>query len=492
MARLLLWAGLILLLQLQLGTAYKLVCYFTSWSRQRPSPASFFPNDVDPHLCTHVVYAFASMKNNKIVPKENDDEREIYPQLMKLKERNQDLRILLSIGGWYFGTSRFTAMMSTFQNRQVFIASVLFLLRAHGFDGLDLFFLYPASRGSPSQDRVRFSQLIQELIVTFYEEAHTTGRRRLLLTAAVSGNRDIIKGAYEVSNIARLLDYISVLTYDFHGSWNSVTGHNSPLYGMNWGSNKIDYLNCEYAMKLWEKKGAPPKKLIMGFPTYGRTFDTLISSREPGAPAFGPAPAGNYTKEAGVWAYYEICPFLEKAMKKWINAQRVPYAYMNNYWVGYDNVRSFAYKTAFIKVKNYGGAMVWTLDLDDFKGIFCEQGPYPLVKTIKQILFFQMLDSTLPPQVSPFTRGGEIAMATSPTIFFRAATGSPTSASAPPAGPGALTAGSQSAAPAAAAAGSTAALAPGSTAALARGSTAALAPGSTAALAPGRRGRWPG
>ncbi|XP_074119146.1 oviduct-specific glycoprotein-like isoform X2 [Sminthopsis crassicaudata] len=359
-----------------------------------------------PHLCTHVVYAFASMKNNRIVPKEKDDEAEIYPQLMKLKER-------------------FTTMMSTFQNRKVFISSALSLLRAHGFDGLDLFFLYPGFRGSPSQDRVQFSYLIQELLLTFRDEAFNTGRERLLLTAAVSGNRNIIRAAYEMPTIARLLDYISVLTYDFHGSWNSVTGHNSPLYGMNWGNNQIDYLNCEYAMKLWEKKGAPPEKLIMGFPTYGRTFDILISNKELGAPAFGPAPAGNYTKDAGVWAYYEICPFLEEATKKWIDQQRVPYAYKKNYWVGYDSVRSFAYKTMFIKTKNYGGAMVWTLDLDDFKGIFCDRGPFPLVSTIKQILFFEELKTTPRPHVSSFTRGGATSpqseMTRSPTIPFHAA-----------------------------------------------------------------------
>ncbi|XP_051849000.1 oviduct-specific glycoprotein-like isoform X3 [Antechinus flavipes] len=446
MARLLLWTGLILLLQLQLGPASKLVCYFTSWSRQRPSPASFFPNDVDPYLCTHVVYAFASMKDNKIVPKEKDDEKEIYPQLMSLKKRNPDLRILLSIGGWYFGTSRFTTMMSTFQNRQAFIASVLVLLRAHGFDGLDLFFLYPTQRGSPSRDRALFTELIQELTVTFYEEANNTGQRRLLLTAAVSGNRDIIKVAYQVVSIARLLDYISVLTYDFHGSWESVTGHNSPLYGMNFGSKPIDYLNCEYAMKLWEKQGAPPEKLIMGFPTYGRTFDILFSSRELRAPAFGPAPAGNYTKEAGVWAYYEICPFLKTATKRWIDVQKVPYAHTQKYWVGYDDVRSFAYKTAFIKMKNYGGAMVWTLDFDDFKGTFCEQGPYPLVKTIKQILFFQ-INATPPPRVTLFSRGRETsprAEMRSPTLTFLVALKSATSAYGLHTGPGMLTADSQS------------------------------------------------
>lgn len=27
--------------------------------------------------------------------------------------------------------------------------------------------------------------------------------------------------------------------------------------------------------------------------------------------------------------------------------------------------------------------MVWSLDMDDFKGLFCNQGQYPLIKTLQ-------------------------------------------------------------------------------------------------------------
>ena len=30
----------------------------------------------------------------------------------------------------------------------------------------------------------------------------------------------------------RLLDFISILSYDLHGSWEKVTGHNSPLFSL--------------------------------------------------------------------------------------------------------------------------------------------------------------------------------------------------------------------------------------------------------------------
>ena len=80
-----------------------------------------------------------------------------------------------------------------------------------------------------------------------------------MLTAAVSAGKSTIDAGYEIAEISkyvgdsmtldfqwlstldvdelishfhflRYLDIINVMTYDFHGSWEQVTGHNSPLY----------------------------------------------------------------------------------------------------------------------------------------------------------------------------------------------------------------------------------------------------------------------
>ncbi|XP_003803791.1 oviduct-specific glycoprotein-like, partial [Otolemur garnettii] len=110
---------------------------------------------------------------------------------------------LLSIGGWNFGTSRFTTILSTFTKRSKFIASVIPFLRTHGFDGLDLFFLYPGLRGSPVHDRWNFHLLIEELLFAFKKEALLTMRPRLLLSAAVSGVADIIHSTYNVGLLGK-------------------------------------------------------------------------------------------------------------------------------------------------------------------------------------------------------------------------------------------------------------------------------------------------
>ncbi|NP_001106087.1 oviduct-specific glycoprotein precursor [Papio anubis] len=394
MWKLLLWVGLVLVLKHHDGAAHKLVCYFTNWAHSRPGPASILPHDLDPFLCTHLIFAFASMNNNQIVAKDLQDEKILYPEFNKLKERNRELKTLLSIGGWNFGTSRFTTMLSTFANREKFIASVISLLRTHDFDGLDLFFLYPGLRGSPMHDRWTFLFLIEELLFAFRKEALLTMRPRLLLSAAVSGVPHIVQTSYDVRFLGRLLDFINVLSYDLHGSWEKFTGHNSPLFSL-----PEDPKSSAYAMNYWRKLGAPSEKLIMGIPTYGRTFRLLKASKNGlQATAIGPASPGKYTKQAGFLAYFEICSFVWGAKKHWIDYQYVPYANKGKEWVGYDDAISFSYKAWFIRREHFGGAMVWTLDMDDVRGTFCGTGPFPLVYVMNDILVRAEFSSTSLPQ----------------------------------------------------------------------------------------------
>lgn len=44
----------------------------------------------------------------------------------------------------------------------------------------------------------------------------------------------------------------------------------------------------------------------MGFATYGRAFRLATQDSQVGAPASGSAGPGQYTREAGFWAFYEV------------------------------------------------------------------------------------------------------------------------------------------------------------------------------------------
>ncbi len=67
-------------------------CYLTSWSAKRPGAGKFVPKDIDAKLCTHLVYAFATLKDHKLT-EANDDDPENYDKLIEMREKNPDLQV---------------------------------------------------------------------------------------------------------------------------------------------------------------------------------------------------------------------------------------------------------------------------------------------------------------------------------------------------------------------------------------------------------------
>ena len=71
----------------------------------------------------------------------------------------------------------------------------------------------------------------------------------------------------------------------------------------------------DYSISEWLNKGASKEKLVVGFPTYGRSF-TLASPNltDVNAPAIKGGNAGKFTKETGFLAFFEVyggfLPFL--------------------------------------------------------------------------------------------------------------------------------------------------------------------------------------
>lgn len=50
-----------------ISARYKLVCYYTNWSWYRPGLGKYTPEDIDPTLCTHIVYGFAVLSNDGLI-----------------------------------------------------------------------------------------------------------------------------------------------------------------------------------------------------------------------------------------------------------------------------------------------------------------------------------------------------------------------------------------------------------------------------------------
>lgn len=71
-------------------------CYMTSWSRKRPGAGKYTPEDIDPTLCTHIVYAFATLKDHKLAEASEKD-LDSYDKIVELREKNTNLKVSFTI-----------------------------------------------------------------------------------------------------------------------------------------------------------------------------------------------------------------------------------------------------------------------------------------------------------------------------------------------------------------------------------------------------------
>lgn len=155
------------------------------------------------------------------------------------------------------------------------------------------------------------------------------------------------------------VDWINLMTYDLHGSWDSTTGPHTAL-------KAADGLSIEHAVDLYTKGGVPAAKLLVGLAGYGRTW-TLANpaSHEYGSPAIGAGNAGVCTQEAGFLASFEIAHMVANggAMATDV-ASQTAYAWNGNQFVTFDTISTHRAKTDFACQRGLGGAMFWAMDLD--------------------------------------------------------------------------------------------------------------------------------
>ncbi|KAK4753881.1 hypothetical protein SAY87_001985 [Trapa incisa] len=187
-------------------------------------------------------------------------------------------------------------------------------------------------------------------------------RPPLLLTAAVYFASDFflsdVYRAYPAGSIARNLDFINAMCYDYHGSWNtSATGAHAAFY------DPTSNVSSSYGLSSWVRAGVPRSKVIMELPLYGKTWklkDPNINGV--GAPAVGVGPG-----DVGILFYYQVVAFNRDNGAKVVfdRATVSSYSYAGTTWIGYDDVTSTT-TTKIMLAKNMGlgGYFFWALSYD--------------------------------------------------------------------------------------------------------------------------------
>jgi chitinase len=189
-----------------------------------------------------------------------------------------------------------------------------------------------------------------------------------LLTAAVGPTKDHVDDNYDVVNVAAQVDFINLMTYDLHNTWEekSITRMNAPLYSSSSSdfTAREKYYNVHACVEYWISMGAPRDKLVLGLALYGRSF-TLVDASNHGVGA--PTVSGG-----GDISYNQICWNLNNGWnRKYVTDLKVPYAFSGTQWVGYDDKESLTAKIEYIVMKNLGGAMIWSIEKDDYGECFC-------------------------------------------------------------------------------------------------------------------------
>ncbi len=370
----------------------RIIAYFASWGvGARGYTVAQIPAD----KITTINYAFGgiSPSNNKCTlgdptadinrfysvrdsvdkkPDAKDGLHGNFNQILKLKKKYAHLQVLISIGG-YNGSGRFSDMALTESSRQEFVSSciALYLEKYAGvFDGIDVDWEYPVNGGAKPgrpEDKHNFTLLLAEFRKQLDAKGQADGKVYLLTIATSAGPAKIAN--LELDQIHPYLDWINLMTYDFHGAWDKSTGFNSPLYktSNDPAADPIerDRFNIDATVQAYLKGGVPADKLVVGVAFYGRGWKG-VPDQNHGLyqQADGAAPG---IAEPGVFAYSEIARnYLPTYQRFWSSEAQVPWIYnpQTGIWITYDDPESIGIKADYVLSHGLGGIMAWELSFD--------------------------------------------------------------------------------------------------------------------------------
>lgn len=154
--------------QRQKASTQRVVCHITNWSFYRRGEGKFVPENLDPNMCTHIIYSFATLEPEALELREfdpwGDIENQLYQRTVSL---NKNVPVLLGLGGWTDSSGdKYTRLVSNPRARQNFISRALVFLRQYGFSGLHMDWNYPTCpqsdcRVGPATDKGDFTKFIQ-------------------------------------------------------------------------------------------------------------------------------------------------------------------------------------------------------------------------------------------------------------------------------------------------------------------------------------------
>jgi chitinase len=322
-------------------SSYKIITYLPLWKEWQA-------RDIDAMKLTHINLAFAGISEGVITNNIKSTQLKI---IRKLKQKNNQLQVLISIGGW--GNDCFSYVALTEKSRNKFANSVAVYLHKYRLDGVDIDWEFPVTgsdgkRGLP-EDKEHFTLLVQALrdkLDLIAKHDH----KKYLLTFAASVSLFYIN-SIELEKLTPLVDFINLMTYDFHGRWEQSTGLHTNLYST---VEDPTSLSADYGVKRYIQAGIPPEKLILGTAFYGYGWSGVANVNN-----------GRYqaaTGECKSYSYQELARnYINRNgfLRYWDDQAKAPYLWNGDTFITYEDEESLNYRTIYIRANQLGGIMIW-------------------------------------------------------------------------------------------------------------------------------------
>jgi chitinase len=193
------------------------------------------------------------------------------------------------------------------------------------------------------------------------EEGARDGRRYLLTAATAPGTR--LVGSLELDRIAPLLDWLNVMTYDYH-SGSAMAHFNAPLHAVT--DDPTPFYNVDSTVALYRRSGVPPEKIVIGVPFYGRAYGGVHGPNGGLFQAATPAPRE--------WStgldYRQLASRNLTAQgftRFWHPEAKVPWLHNDSLgvFITYDDAESIGAKADYARARGLGGLMIWEIGGDD-------------------------------------------------------------------------------------------------------------------------------
>jgi len=309
-------------------------------------------------------YDAASSVDGSADPTGPNQLRGTFHQLQELKRLYPNLKILVSFGGW--GQSEGFTSAATPDHLRDFVRScVQTFIAGHFadgiegagiFDGIDIDWEYPVEGGvhqGRPEDKANFTALAAE-----FRRQLDELRPGYLLTAALPAEEEYYKN-FELKEVSKYLDYISIMAYDLH--WNSepTTNFHSALFHdpADPSTAPLDKRYGDYAVRGFLQAGVPAGKIVFGVPFYGKGWQGVKDANHGlYQPAAAPAETGG--------SYHELKDLPPGADRQYSSKAVTCTVLFNSTFWSYDCPQALHKKMAYIKHHHLGGVMFWELSHD--------------------------------------------------------------------------------------------------------------------------------